>query len=111
MTVVPELTPAQFRERWPEAPDSSDVVFLDVREPQEFTVASIAGSLHIPMREIPGRLEELDSEKPIVVICHVGARSRQVAGFLLTSGFKNVFNLSGGIDAWSLEIDPLVPRY
>ncbi|HEY5624456.1 MAG TPA: rhodanese-like domain-containing protein [Gammaproteobacteria bacterium] len=111
MTVVPELTPAQFRERWPAAPDSEDVVVLDVREPQELAVASVSGALHIPMREIPGRFDELELEKPIIVMCHTGGRSRQVAGFLLASGYGNVFNLAGGIDAWSVEIDPQVPRY
>jgi rhodanese-related sulfurtransferase len=111
MTVVPELTPAQFRERWAAAPDSDDVVVLDVREPRELAVASLSGALHIPMREIPGRLAEIAAEKPIVVMCHTGGRSRQVAGFLLASGYSNVFNLAGGIDAWSIDVDPQIPRY
>ena len=111
MTVVPELTPEQFRARWPEAPQTDDVVLLDVREPQELMIASIPGAVAVPMREIPVRLGELEKEKPVVVMCHSGARSRQVAGFLLSAGFSEVFNLSGGIDAWSQRIDPQTPRY
>lgn len=111
MSVVPELTPEQFRARWPEAPQKGDVVLLDVREPQELMIASIPGAVSVPMREIPARLGELETEKPIVVLCHSGGRSRQVAGFLLSAGFKEVFNLSGGIDAWSQRVDPQTPRY
>lgn len=111
MRVVPELTPEQFRKRWSEKPGSDKVVLLDVREPAELELATLPGAVHIPMREVPQRLDELDREAALVVVCHVGARSRQVAGFLLAAGFKQVFNLTGGIDAWSQEIDPQVPRY
>lgn len=111
MTVVPELTPEQFRRRWPDAPGSDDVVLVDVREPNEVEVAALPGALHIPMREIPQRLDELDRQEDLVVMCHGGARSRQVAGYLLATGFERVFSLIGGIDAWSQQIDPRVPRY
>jgi rhodanese-related sulfurtransferase len=63
------------------------------------------------MREIPARLADLDRTVPLVVMCHSGGRSRRVAEFLLGNGFSQVFNLKGGIDAWSTEIDPQVPRY
>jgi rhodanese-related sulfurtransferase len=63
------------------------------------------------MREIPARLSELDASAPIVVMCHAGGRSRRVAEFLQQNGFSNVFNLKGGIDAWSTEVDSRVPRY
>ena len=63
------------------------------------------------MREIPARLAELDADKPLVVMCHSGGRSRRVAEFLLGNGFTNVFNLKGGIDAWSTQLDSRVPRY
>jgi len=63
------------------------------------------------MREIPGRLPELDRDRPIVVMCHSGVRSRHVAAFLLANGFEQVFNLDGGIDAWSTDVDPELPRY
>ena len=86
-------------------------VLLDVREPWEIETAKIAGSVSIPMREIPARSEELDDEAQIVCICHHGARSANVAMFLEGRGFKNVFNLQGGIDAWSRQVDPKVPLY
>ena len=86
-------------------------VLLDVREPWEIETAKIAGSLSIPMREIPARSEELDDEAQIVCVCHHGARSAQVAMFLESRGFANVFNLQGGIDAWSRLVDPKVPTY
>jgi rhodanese-related sulfurtransferase len=71
----------------------------------------VAEARHIPMREIPARIDEIDRRVPLVVMCHSGGRSRRVAEFLLSNGFLNVFNLRGGIDAWSTEIDPQVPRY
>lgn len=108
MPAVPELSPAQFRERWPN-PD--DVTLLDVREPQELAIAAVAQAVHIPMGSVPSRLEELDDTKPIVVMCHAGGRSRRVAEFLVDRGFDQVYNLAGGIDAWSLTVDPSVPRY
>ena len=84
---------------------------LDVREPHEFKYASIANSVLIPLNQIPQRLAELDPEQEIVVICHHGMRSQQAANFLERSGFKNIANLKGGIDAWSLECDSSVARY
>ena len=90
-------------------------LLLDVREPWEFALAAIRleglRTLHIPMNEIPGRLAELDSTEPVVCICHHGMRSARVAAFLERQGFETVYNLAGGIDAWSNEIDPNVPRY
>jgi rhodanese-related sulfurtransferase len=86
-------------------------VLLDVREPWEIATATIAGYVSIPMGEIPARSEELDDEAPIVCICHHGARSANVAMFLESRGFKHVFNLYGGIDAWSRQVDASVPTY
>jgi adenylyltransferase/sulfurtransferase len=111
MTIVPELTPEQFCNRWPERTQSEDVILVDVREPDELELAALSSVVHIPMREIPQRLNELDRERSLVVMCHVGGRSRAVAGYLLTVGFENVFNLAGGIEAWSQDIDPKIPRY
>lgn len=110
MPAVPELTPTEFCERWPEA-ERTQVVLLDVREHVELEIAAVSGARHIPMREVPARLAELDREGPVVVMCHAGGRSRRVAEYLLSNGFEQVFNLKGGIDAWSTEIDPQVPRY
>lgn len=88
-----------------------ELLLLDVREPVERNFCTIDGSVHIPMAEVPRRLDELDRECDIVVFCHHGARSFQVAAYLKTRGFDRVYNLSGGIDAWSLRVDPSVPRY
>jgi len=86
---------------------------LDCREPKEVATAKIAGSTHIPMREIPARLAELGPQKDqrIVVHCHHGGRSLRVTQFLRQQGFVQVQNMAGGIDAWALEIDSSVPRY
>jgi rhodanese-related sulfurtransferase len=111
MSGVSSMTPREFRARWPDHDGAEDVTLLDVREPHEIAVASIAATVHIPMAQIPGRLEELDRSKTIVVMCHGGIRSMQVAGFLAHQGFTNVVNLHGGIDAWSRELDPDIPRY
>lgn len=108
---VPELSPTEFVQRWPNHTDGSAVVLLDVREHVELEIAAVPGVLHVPMREIPARLTELDRDVPIVVMCHSGGRSRRVAEYLLGNGFSQVFNLRGGIDAWSTEINPQVPRY
>ena len=87
------------------------LVLLDVREPSEFQYACIANSVLIPLQQIPHRLAELNPQQPIVVICHHGMRSQQAAQYLVRSGFENIFNLTGGIDAWSCQCDSAVPRY
>jgi rhodanese-related sulfurtransferase len=84
---------------------------LDVREPPEYRYARIEGSVLIPLNRIPQRLEELDRDQEIVVICHHGIRSQQAADYLVKSGFKDVANLTGGIDAWSCACDSSVARY
>jgi len=86
-------------------------VLLDVRQPEEIAASSIQGATCIPMNDVPSRLAELDPSKPVVVFCHHGVRSANVAAFLKGRGFKDVKNLTGGIDAWSLTADPNVPRY
>ena len=84
---------------------------LDVREIPELQVAAVGGALHIPMAETPARLHEIDRDKTVVVMCHLGGRSAQVAGYLVAQGYGKVYNLSGGIDAWSRTVDSSVPRY
>ena len=88
-------------------------VLLDVREPEEFTTASIEGTLQIPMRTVPSRLVDLEPHRGdrIVVHCHHGGRSARVAQWLRDQGFEQVQNMAGGIDAWSQLVDPSVPRY
>jgi rhodanese-related sulfurtransferase len=89
----------------------SGPVVLDVRENWELGVASIPDTLHIPMNEIPARLGELDAQAEIVVMCRSGGRSLQVVHFLERNGFRAVANLTGGILAWSREVDPSVSPY
>lgn len=84
---------------------------LDVREPHEYSLAKIEGSVLIPLGTLPVSLDKLDRNAEIVAYCHHGMRSGDAVGFLLQQGFTNVKNLVGGIDAWSVQIDPSIPRY
>ena len=96
--------------QWLADPARSRPVLLDVREAWEVQTAALTDITHIPMREIPARVAELDRKSEIVAICHHGGRSMQVAMFLERQGIT-MHNLAGGMDAWSREIDPAVPRY
>ncbi len=89
------------------------LLLLDVREPEEFAAASIGGARLVPLGELEQRLSELAEwkERPIVVHCHTGGRSARAARLLRERGFTDVSNLKGGIEAWSLTVDPDVPRY
>jgi rhodanese-related sulfurtransferase len=91
--------------------DKEQLFLLDVREPFEFAHAHIDGSVLIPLNQIPQRLREIDMEQEVVLICHHGMRSMQAANFLAQVGFRNISNLVGGIDAWSIEVDSAVARY
>jgi len=84
---------------------------LDVREPWETAIASLPETLKIPMSELPARMREIDRSLPIAVLCHSGIRSAAVAAYLAGSEFRQVANVSGGIDAWSLGVDASIPRY
>ncbi|HZY61456.1 MAG TPA: rhodanese-like domain-containing protein [Edaphobacter sp.] len=87
-------------------------ILLDVREPWEFETAHLPNSLHMPMGDVPSRAnQELDPDAHIVVICHHGMRSLNVAMWLRNQGFDNAQSLAGGIDYWSRAIDPSVPIY
>jgi len=86
-------------------------ILLDVREAMELETAAIAGALHIPMGEIPGRLEDIDASKTIICMCRSGGRSAQVAEFLLAQGYAKAVNLTGGIHAWSDLVDSSIPKY
>jgi rhodanese-related sulfurtransferase len=90
-------------------------LLLDVREAWEFGLARIelpgATLMHIPMMQVPDRLAEIGLAQPVVCICHHGVRSAQVVAFLVQQGHDDVYNLAGGIDAWSTEVDARVPRY
>jgi len=107
--MVQQIEPAEVARKLKSA--SEKVVLLDVREPFEREMAVILPSIHIPMGEIPERTREIPQDREVVVYCHSGGRSNVVAGFLASRGFKSVMNLAGGIDAWSVEVDPSIPRY
>ena len=86
-------------------------LLLVAREPREVRIVHLEGSRPVPMREIPAIIETLDSQQEIIVICHHGIRSRQVARSLEHQGFSDVVNLSGGLDAWSRHTDNSLPTY
>ena len=120
--MIAQLNPSAFaawRDRATAATPAAGLpLVLDVREPWEVQTASVKPDgftlLTIPMREVPARLAELQSshtDQPIACLCHHGMRSLQVANYLAQSGFTEVVNLQGGIDAWSQQFDPSVPRY
>lgn len=84
---------------------------LDVREPWEYALCRLPDAVSMPMQSVPARIGELDRQTDIVVIYHHGVRSLQVAHFLEWQGFVAVHNLSGGIDAWANDVDPLMRKY
>lgn len=104
---VPEMTPRELKARL----DRGDDLFvLDVREPHEYQICNLRGHL-IPLGEIPRRAQELDSSKEIVAHCKSGKRSAEAVEFLRKAGFRKIWNLKGGIQAWSDEVDSSVPKY
>ena len=88
-----------------------EFTFLDCREPWEYQTAHIEGTKHVPMQDIPARIQEFDPEERIVVICHHGVRSMNVTAWLRQQGFDKAQSVTGGIDRWSRTIDPKVPIY
>ena len=94
-------------------PPSDALLLLDCRTPEEHATANIAGSLLLPMQELPERLGELEAwrTKPVIVHCHHGVRSLRVTNWLRERGFAAVSSMQGGIDAWSTDVDKNVPRY
>ena len=110
-----EVSPAQFKDWLTQATPQGRPLVLDVRETWECELASIAPEgcevQIMPMQTVPARLDELDKTRPIACLCHHGGRSMQVAAFLEHHGFENVTNISGGIHAWSSQVDASVPVY
>ncbi len=110
---IVELDPRTLRDRL----DAGEAItLLDVREPDERAFAAIPApaDLFIPMRDVPGRVDairEALARGPVVAYCHHGVRSHNVAAWLAAHGLPGVLNLRGGIDAWSMAVDPAVPRY
>jgi rhodanese-related sulfurtransferase len=107
--IIRQLTPQEFLQR---RAAGTPMTLLDVREDWETQLAPVpTGLKHIPMGQVADRLSELDPTQDTVVICRSGGRSQEVARFLTTQGFASVFNLAGGILAWSRDVDPTIPQY
>lgn len=87
------------------------LTLLDVREPQEWDIATLPGAKLIALNDLPGHLNELDTADDMVVYCHHGMRSAKAIGFLQKMGFSKLKNLAGGIDAWAAQVDKDMPRY
>lgn len=108
-TAVPgSITPLEVRDRLARGDALS---LVDVREPIEYQIARIDGAVLLPLSDLPARLNALDRTQEIVVICHHGIRSRHACEYLVREGFHHVRNLVGGIDRWSVDVDPSIPRY
>jgi rhodanese-related sulfurtransferase len=106
--VVNEITAHELKAR---RDAGTGPLVIDVREKWELDVAKLPDIIHIPMNDITARLGELDPHQELVVMCRSGGRSMQVAQFLARNGFGNVANLTGGILAWSRDVDPSVRQY
>jgi molybdopterin/thiamine biosynthesis adenylyltransferase/rhodanese-related sulfurtransferase len=104
---VPEMTARELNER---LKSGEQIFILDVREPHEYQICHIGGHL-IPLGELPRRVQEIPDSGTVVVHCLMGARSARAVDFLRQAGFRRVWNLKGGIRAWSDEVDPSVPKY
>jgi rhodanese-related sulfurtransferase len=106
-----EQLPATALREWLDDESRTAPVILDVREPWEHDICRIADAHLLPMQEIPVRWNELPQDRDIVVMCHHGMRSLQVADYLRHEGLSRVYNLSGGIAAWAEQVDPAMRRY
>jgi rhodanese-related sulfurtransferase len=106
-----QLNPRELADLLGRAEQDSRPILLDVREPWEFDICRLDGSRLIPMRQIPASLGQLETDQPVVVICHHGIRSQQVALYLEHQGFSQVYNLRGGVDGWARDVDPAMATY
>jgi len=104
-----EITATELKQR---LDNGEDIQILDVREPQEVTIAKIPNSIHIPLAQVVNRISEIDPSRETVVHCKMGGRSARAIMALKQAGFTgDLINLKGGITAWSNEVDPSVPKY
>jgi len=107
--MLPDLTPEDLHARQQRG---EDLQLIDVREPMEYEYCRIEGSQLIPLGELPHHVEDIATDRPVVLICHHGVRSMQALAYLQhRHGLTNLLNLKGGIDAWSRQVDPEVPVY
>ncbi len=113
MPSLPQITVKELAEKLTDSPETIQIV--DVREPWEIETASLNGFTNLPLSQFSDWSDSiytrLDPEKETLVMCHHGVRSAQMCGWLMQQGFTNVKNVAGGIDAYSLIVDPTVPRY
>ena len=109
--VLIEQLPATALRDWLDDTQRAAPLIVDVREPAEHAICALAEALLIPMQQIPARVKDLPQDRDIVLYCHHGMRSYQVAEFLASAGFERLFNLDGGIAAWAEEVDPQMPQY
>ncbi len=103
---IPQIAPTDAQ-----AALTAGATLLDCREAEELAICRVADALHIPMNDIPSRLQELDPDAEWIVMCHSGRRSHAVCVFLREQGFERVQNLRGGIDAWAVDVDQSLARY
>jgi adenylyltransferase/sulfurtransferase len=103
-----EITPRQVKDRLERG---EKLLLIDVREPHEHALCRIDGAVLIPMGTIPANLQKLDTDEDVICFCHHGMRSLDVANWLRQQGVTSAKSMAGGIDRWSTEIDPQVPRY
>jgi rhodanese-related sulfurtransferase len=103
-----EILPSDVKQRLDRG---EKMMLIDVREPHEYAICHIEGAVLIPMGTIPANLQKLDTDEDVICFCHHGMRSMDVANWLRAKGVKSAKSMAGGIDRWSLEIDPKVPRY
>ncbi len=106
-----EISAPETARRHKDADDG--FVLIDIREPEELAICSIVGAVHIPMGDLPSRINEIDADEDttIALICHSGRRSLNATLFLHQQGLTGARSVAGGIDWWSQRIDPGVPRY
>ncbi|MEP7289202.1 MAG: rhodanese-like domain-containing protein [Chloroflexota bacterium] len=106
--MITDITPKELKAR---LDAGEDIDVIDVREDWELARSKLSNIIHIPMNDVPDRLDEITKDKPVVIMCHHGNRSEQVINWLETEDYENLLNLVGGIDRWSHEVDSSIPLY
>ena len=106
--MIEEITVSELNKK---ISNKEEFILLDVRTDSEYYLSSIEGSMHIPMNNVPNKLDSLDSDKEIIVQCKSGIRSARICEFLIQKGYSNIKNLQGGIVAWAEQIDPSIIVY
>jgi rhodanese-related sulfurtransferase len=102
-----EMDPAEAAARF----EAGELCLLDVRTPEECALVAVEGAVCIPLDQLPAQHEQLPRDRPLAVLCHHGIRSAHAAHWLERQGHSPVFNVSGGIDRWAVEVHPPLPRY